>query len=225
MYQRELKQYLELQRISNQLAQTISDYYHIRKTQIRWWNVTEYFIELKKITITPLNKNQFNKLINSDYGIYGLTIINKYLSMIYYNNTSIPSRQHFTILHELSHIQLHSNMKNESYSSLIINNDYSEEDTIKEQEANILASQLLINDSSLIKYINQGFTFKQICHEFEISQLALKTRIINHIKIYVKVKNKQKHKRDNYIRNPYVYANKIVEQYISGEQIKVYNIK
>lgn len=221
MNPKELKQYLELEIISNKLVKTISDYYRIRKTQIRWWNIINYFKDTKKITIAPLNKNQFNKLINSDYGIYGLTIINKYLSMIYYNDTSIPSRQHFTILHELSHVYLHSNTKNESYSSLIINNDYSAEDTIKEQEANILAGQLLINEDALIKYVNQDFSFKQICHEFEISQLALKTRLINHIKIYVSIRN---NKTDKYVRNPYVYANTIVNQYISGEQIKIYKI-
>lgn len=219
MYPEELEKYLELQQISKELAQTISEYYHIRETQIRWWNVTEFFKDTKKITISPLNKHQFNKLINGSYGIYGLTIINKYLSMVYYNDTSIASRQHFTILHELSHIQLHSNTKNEIYSSLIIGNDYSAEDTIKEQEANTLASQLLINDSALNQHINDGFKFNQICKEFEISHEALKNRIKNYLKYYYIKNNIDCCEEDKIIQNPFIYANSITTKYMDDQKI------
>lgn len=221
MYPEELEKYLEIQQISQNLSKTISDHYHIKETQIRWQNVTDFFKDTKKITISPLNKNQFNKLINSSYGIYGLTIINKYLSIVYYNDTSIPSRQHFTILHELSHIQLHSNTMNETYSSLITSNDYSDDDQVKEQEANILASQLIINDNALCQYINNGFTFNQICKEFEISREALKNRIKNHLKYY-HIKNNIDHCDENkMIKNPFSYAIIITTRYIDGYKINI----
>jgi hypothetical protein len=48
MYPEELEKYLEIQQISKNLSETISNYYHIRATQIRWWNVTEFFKDTKK---------------------------------------------------------------------------------------------------------------------------------------------------------------------------------
>ncbi|MEN2370300.1 ImmA/IrrE family metallo-endopeptidase [Leuconostoc lactis] len=217
----DLHHYLKINHIANDLAKNISDYFSLNLTQIRWWHVTAFFEQKYNVIIEPLDSNKFNKLIKNNAGIYGTTVTDSKISIIIFNDTTIKSRQNFTILHEIAHIKLHKSNKIESYTSLKYNNNYSKEDKIKEDEANSLAGQLLINDTSLITYINNNLTFKEICQEFEISHQALKTRIKQHIVISIIQNNLITKNPKKYIKNPHSYAAKILNRYLKGERIYI----
>lgn len=65
------------------------------------------------------------------------------MAMICYNNECTDTRQHFTIMHKIGHFLLHKN--NQTYPSLMQENNYTAEDQIFEKEANNMADMLLAN--------------------------------------------------------------------------------
>ncbi|WP_461241171.1 ImmA/IrrE family metallo-endopeptidase [Paucilactobacillus sp. N302-9] len=104
-------------------------------------------------------------------------------SIIGYNTTLPLVRQHFTLMHELYHYQVHSKQgaTGEHFSDLIANQGYDEAENVREIEANIGAGMLMINESAIRYWINdKKLTFNSICKKFGISHGALYYRLLRY---------------------------------------------
>ncbi len=140
---------------------------------------------------------------------HGLTLKDQRMAMVCYNNEYAETRKHFTIMHEIGHQLLHKN--HQTYPSLIQENDYSEEDQIIENEANMMASMLLTNKKALKSLLNDRKPFNYLCKYFGISKQALKIRLFSLIYFQTAkhILNEEKE-----IENLYSYSNKCVNNYI-----------
>lgn len=112
-------------------------------------------------------------------------------------------------MHEIGHFLLHKN--NQTYPSLMQENDYSEEDQIFEKEANNMAGMLLTNKKALKSLLNDRKPFNYLCKYFGISKQALKIRLFSLIYFQTAkhILNEEKE-----IENLYSYSNKCVNNYI-----------
>lgn len=103
----------------------------------------------------------------------GITIKDRLGVSISYNKQHHLNRQNFTKCHELGHIIL------EHEGNVFASTD-GEEDTTKEQEANLFAACILIPDIILVrKILRDSKTFQDLAKELEVSAQALKYRLDN----------------------------------------------
>ena len=205
----EIEKYNELENQANQLIETVATENNCDPQDLKWWHIANYLENNHKIVLVPLNKNEFSTIIADNYGIYGLTLKDSRMAMICYNNECTETRQHFTIMHEIGHFLLHKN--NQTYPSLMQENDYSEEDQIFEKEANNMAGMLLTNKKALKSLLNDRKPFNYLCKYFGISKQALKIRLFSLIYFQTAkhILNEEKE-----IENLYSYSNKCVNNYI-----------
>lgn len=123
-------------------------------------------------------------LSDISYMIGGVAIKNEYGVIIGYNsNPSLPpERQNFSMMHETYHTLYHMDISQsfqQHYSNFFERSTYTPEETIREIEADFGSSIFLLNNKALIQQILSNKTHFDICHQFEISKLALKLRLIN----------------------------------------------
>lgn len=149
----EIEKYTELENQANQLIETVATENNCDPQDLKWWHIANYLENNHKIVLVPLNKNAFSTIIADNYGIYGLTLKDSRMAMICYSNECTETRQHFTIMHEIGHFLLHKN--NQTYPSLMQENDYTEEDQIFEKEANNMAGMLLANKKAIQSLLNE----------------------------------------------------------------------
>lgn len=205
----EIEKYTELENQANQLIETVATENNCDPQDLKWWHIANYLENNHKIVLVPLNKNEFSTIIADNYGIYGLTLKDSRMAMICYSNECTETRQHFTIMHEIGHFLLHKN--NQTYPSLMQENDYSEEDQIFEKEANNMAGMLLTNKKALKSLLNDRKPFNYLCKYFGISKQALKIRLFS--LIYFQTA-KHIFNEEKEIENLYSYSNKCVNNYI-----------
>ncbi|WP_349585379.1 ImmA/IrrE family metallo-endopeptidase [Leuconostoc citreum] len=204
----ELEKYQKLLEMSEEKRKIIALKKNIKIENIKWYDIIKFVETYEDIKIQPLPKNM-DELTSTNYGLYGITIRNK-KSFILYNNKTIKERQNFTIMHEIAHCILHDNKKTETYTSLIIENEYSEEDLIKEKEANMLAGMLLINKKILITLLHEKKPFNYLKKYFNVSAKALDTALFNHFyfQTIAQILNEEKA-----IDKPYIYCRKTINNY------------
>lgn len=92
--------------------------------------------------------------------------------MILSNKYDSPSRQKFTIAHELGHCILHQ--KELEYNRDIVvfyRKAITSESNPLEQEANCFAANLLVPDSFLRKFLEQSKTNKDLANIFKFPKL------------------------------------------------------
>ncbi|MCT3070024.1 ImmA/IrrE family metallo-endopeptidase [Leuconostoc citreum] len=205
----EIEKYIELENQANQLIKKIEKEKNCDAKDLKWWHISNYLENNHKIVLVPLNKNEFSTIIADTYGIYGLTLKDSRMAMICYNNECIETRKNFTIMHEIGHFLLHKN--NQTYPSLIQENDYTEEDKIFEKEANIMAGMLLANKKAIQTLLDDRKPFNYLCKYFGISKTALKIRLFNlfYFQTLEQILNEEKE-----IKDLYAYSHKTINNYI-----------
>lgn len=209
MFTDDIEKYGQLENQAKQLIEKIVVESNYNQKILKWWHISTYLEQKHKIVTVPLNKKDFKNIIADNYGIYGLTVKNHRMAMIFYNNECTDTRQHFTIMHEIGHYLLHKN--NQTYPSLMQENDYTEEDLIIEKEANMMAGMLLANKKAVQSLLNERKPFNYLCKYFGISKSALKIRLFNLIYFQTakEILNEEKT-----INDLYAYTNKIINNYI-----------
>ncbi len=97
---------------------------------------------------------------------------------IYVNEFDSPTRQRFTIAHELGHLALHKEQGNiVDFRDSIFNKNIFDP---KETEANIFAAELLMPKEEFIQSYNKNpGAFFLLSLKFDVSALAVKIRIDN----------------------------------------------
>lgn len=186
----------------------ISEYFDINISQITFGLIIEFFETKFNILFVyfeadlmykwfPTKKQEFkynltsnNSLMLVDFSFCnvcsGMTIpdfeSNRFV--VYINQDVIKARVMFTILHELSHIYCHlmSSVYDKVLASKTSSNysdSYPSEIAPLEDEANIIASILFLNDQRLLEYISSGPTFQQLISLSQMSKPALHNRLMN----------------------------------------------
>jgi Zn-dependent peptidase ImmA (M78 family) len=130
----------------------------------------------------------------------GLLIIDNLGSTIAVNENHIPSRQLFTTAHELGHFYLHRELQQEFFEQGLRENVYTQSELIKEKQANLFASELLVPIEVLEKMLQKRFSFYRIARTIGVSKEALKWRIVRYL-------------QDKY-NLFYTFAVKLVSEYI-----------
>lgn len=99
------------------------------------------------------------------------------------NDNHIPSRQLFTIAHELGHYYLHKDQKQSFLETNLNENLYSYGELLMEREANLFASELLVPVEVLEYMINHRYSFFRIYKTIGLSAEALKWRLHRYVKV------------------------------------------
>lgn len=170
--------------------------------------ITKLFSKKEKTTLKPTLNEQLN--IND----IGTTTNNKRGISISYERDSFPAQQNFTKCHELGHLFLKHRGEN---FTLLPEND-------TQQEANLFSAFILIPDIILYhKIVNQGKNFSTVKNELQMSEIALKYRLINFLQIESKLskavaeKYEYEYQIDNNAKNLITILKKheetILEQY------------
>ncbi|WP_349535529.1 ImmA/IrrE family metallo-endopeptidase [Leuconostoc citreum] len=206
MLEEELDTYNYLYNISNTLITEIEIKKNTTYQNIKWYTIINYMQENHPIVIKPI-KNNFKLISETNFGLYGATMTLGNQTFIQYNDKNIKQRQNFTIMHEISHYLLH---QNNTYVSLMNENNYSEADLIKEREANMLAGMLLINKKILIQLLHDRKPFNYLKKYFNVSTQALDKSLFNHFyfQTIAQILNEEKA-----IDKPYIYCRKTINNY------------
>lgn len=131
------------------------------------------------------------------------------MAMICYNNECKDTRQHFKIMHEIGHFLLHKN--NQTYPSLMQENDYTEEDQLFEKEANNMAGMLLANKKAIQSLLNERKPFNYLCKYFGIRNQAMRIRLFN---LFYFQTAKQVIEEEKEVKNIYIYSQQTITNYI-----------
>lgn len=150
---------------------------------------TGYGIDLNKAAAAlgeSLNQNiiirnaDLRKMLN---GVSGFTYVRNDGIYIVVNSIEPPSRQRFTVAHELGHIYLGDiNVKdldnlNIVYRSELEFSKNDPENLIKEHRANAFASEILMPGEQVIELLEKGLDSKQLAEIFGVSIEAMNLRI------------------------------------------------
>lgn len=104
--------------------------------------------------------------------------------LVYINQDVVKGRVMFTLLHELTHIYCH--LMDTKYEQVLVSktsssysDSYPAHIAPLEEEANVIASILFLNDQQLLKHIKSGTTFEQLKEQSQMSPPALHNRLMN----------------------------------------------
>lgn len=208
MFEDELEKYQYLSKKSDEIINQVAISKGTPYEKIKWYMVKDYIQKNNRICIVPI-KHNLAELTTSNYGLYGATMKMGNYTLIEYNDLNIKERQHFTIMHEISHFILHKN--DQTYPSLMQENDYSENDKQNEKEANMMAGMLLANKKAIQSLLDDRKPFIYLCKYFGISKPALKIRLFN---LFYFQTLEQVIKEEKQIEDLYAYSHKTINNYI-----------
>lgn len=112
-----------------------------------------------------------------DGDISGMVKNSKDSKQIFVNNQDIPTRQRFTIAHEIGHIILHHDSLDKDFNVI----DYRNNGTFsrKESEADSFAASLLMPKVRAIRVWNFYEDVDDFADEFKVSKMAASIRLRN----------------------------------------------
>ena len=110
----------------------------------------------------------------------GFFQLSKRIIIIYINCNLSDIEQRNVLAHELSHAILHKHMNRVFMDSLTLNvpNRY-------ENQANLLAAYMIIDDYDAREYIINGYTYEQISRLTGVKELFVKQRIDDYISMHI----------------------------------------
>lgn len=104
--------------------------------------------------------------------------------VVYINQDVVKPRVMFTLLHELAHIYCH--LMDTDYEQVLVSktsssysDSYPEHIAPLEEEANVIASILFLNDQQLLNHIKYGVSFELLMETSQMSAPALHNRLMN----------------------------------------------
>lgn len=112
---------------------------------------------------------------NLSDNIAGQVIKNKQISAIYINANDAPSRQRFSIAHEIAHILLHHNPQEETFTDYRNNGTYSQQ----EFEADNFAAALLMPKDRSLDIWNICKDVDDFANAMRVSKAAASIRLTN----------------------------------------------
>lgn len=205
MYNRETFEYREIDATDYlsysenalSLLSSISEWAEMPTSEITYSTIIDFFVKHFDIEIIFFDRSQgFYKsiydflnpeILEVDATFYkrvsGLTVTNGSSYKIFLHKYKNKQRKIFTLLHELVHIYFHcsDNSYMQIFASMDVRNHYPYEILPFEDEANVIASILYLNNEKLIEYLEKGMSFDLILTRHSISRRALHNRIKNYL--------------------------------------------
>lgn len=151
---------------------TIEDYsYKVLKDYM----VNNHNISIQKVSFGSYIDNLW------DGALIGKENSDKWL--IHIKKNMIPTRQNFTICHELSHYIYDCDFgkRTANFQSLSTTHSKDYEDKIEEKLADTSAGVFMIPDECIRDSLLRGMSFREICKKYGLSPPALKTRIAQYM--------------------------------------------
>ncbi|MBC1474951.1 ImmA/IrrE family metallo-endopeptidase [Listeria grandensis] len=173
-------EYFKIAELVNEVISKIASFSKIDIEGLRWYHIKAYADKIDNLEIFPYEFSESTSKALSGFvkncsGVYLLS---------YNTNQEINSgRQHFTFCHEFYHYLFHfdGTSGNLSFSDLIHKDQYSQDESPKEIEANIGASLFLINDFALLRLLDCNYSFSQLCSRFEVSYSCMWNRLMDYL--------------------------------------------
>lgn len=182
---------------ANHLLKEISEWSSVPVIDLSCREVIEFFLNSFPIDIIYFdNTDRIKRKINGFEPLISLEVSETYLKRvsgftmtdgnyfkIFLQQFYCAERIIFTLLHELVHIYFHCNQGEymQIFASLQSDEDYPESIVPFEDEANIIASILNLNDERLVKYLDDGCSFDMIVNRHGLSKTALHNRLNNYL--------------------------------------------
>ncbi|MEC3942412.1 ImmA/IrrE family metallo-endopeptidase [Enterococcus mundtii] len=203
MYNRETYEYREIDSYdyklysenAHSLLLVISDWAETPISEITYFQIVEFFVEHFEIEIIFFDSAQcpfespyhfFNNKIYEVSSVFkkrvsGFTVTDGRSYKIFLQKYRNRQRIVFTLLHELVHIYFHcsDNSYTQIFASMDVDGHYPDEILPFEDEANVIASILYLNNEKLVEYFDEGLSFDLILVNHCISKRALHNRINN----------------------------------------------
>lgn len=167
-------QYFEVANSLYDLKEKVCNYFNITMSQLRWFHVMNYLKDTGKVIF---QYGYFSKEFN---GKTRRIDKNHILTMLNTNEENNDGRKHFTAMHEVTHSVLHLDgaLSNKTFYSNSANDVSSD---LKEIQADIGASELLMTSEAIYQACCSHQTFRNMCNTFEVSYGALNTRLLNYL--------------------------------------------
>ncbi|MGG5325258.1 hypothetical protein IGJ83_002908 [Enterococcus pernyi] len=205
MYNRETFEYREIDASdyrlysenAHSLLTAVSEWAEMPIPEITYFTIIEFFVEHFDIEIVFFNSSSgtYNSIydffnpevleVNTTFykRVSGFTVTNGTSFKILLHKYSNKQRIIFTLLHELVHIYFHcsDNSYMQIFASMDVRSHYPEEILPFEDEANVIASILYLNNEKLVEYFEDGTSFDLIQTRHCISARALHNRIKNYL--------------------------------------------
>lgn len=182
---------------ANYLLDLISDWANIPLSEITYNEVIDFFIEKFDIEIVYFDKkeewlrNQPSYVFEQQIEVAptfakrvsGFTATDGNRFKIFLQKYTKEQRIIYTLLHELVHIYFHCTNTNymQIFASIEVDEHYPEAILPFEDEANVIASFLYLNETKLIEYLEEGCSFDMILSRHNISRRALHNRLNNYL--------------------------------------------
>lgn len=167
-------QYFEVVNSLYDLKKEVCNYFNITMSQLRWFHIMNYLKDTGKVIF---QYGYFSKEFNGKTRRIDKDHI---LTMLNTNEENNDGRKHFTAMHEVTHSVLHLDgaLSNKTFYSNSANDVSSD---LKEIQADIGASELLMTSEAIYQACCSHQTFKDMCNTFEVSYGALNTRLLNYL--------------------------------------------
>ncbi|MGL9971341.1 ImmA/IrrE family metallo-endopeptidase [Enterococcus sp. DIV1420a] len=191
----EADEYEQYEENATSLLSEISEWYEKPISEISYTDIIYFFINKFNIEIVYFdNKSEIfvpnYRFINKEiYGVHstftekvsGFTVTNGEKYKIFLRKYRKKQRIKFTLLHELVHIYFHCIKSDylKLFYSINVDSHYPKEIIPFENEANVIASILYLNDEKLVDYFYNDYSFDRIMVIHNISRSALHNRIKN----------------------------------------------
>lgn len=182
---------------ANYLLGLISDWANVSLSEITYEEVIDFFIQKFDIEIVYFDKkedwfcdhfpyvykHQIEVTKTFAKRVSGFTVASGNNFKIFLQNFTNRQRIIYTLLHELVHIYFHCTNKNymQIFASMEVDEHYPKEIIPFEDEANVIASFLYLNETKLIEYLEEGCSFDLILSRHNISRRALHNRLNNYL--------------------------------------------
>lgn len=188
--------YLAYRKNILELLDDISNWHKIDYEKITHKEIIKYFLDNYNIQFVSFTANQpvnrlkivpSRDLIEVDTSFSkraaGFTMTKKQKYIVFLNQDFTKQRLIFTLLHELVHIFCHCDSEEymKIFAQLEHDEEYPKEIIPFEDEANVGASLLYLNDYALIHCLEERVSFDQIRIRKKISAKALHNRIKNYL--------------------------------------------
>lgn len=162
------------------LHHQVAIYFQIHPAYLRWYHFRQYAENVLNFDIVcrdfgRVSSNIVSGMLYSNCGTVAIGVNT--------NGKINIGRQHFTMMHELSHgiAHVNGNIQTQSFKDLVSSSNYSKEDIIIENEADFCASIMMISDEALEDAITLDTSFEELCFIFEASKGCVNTRLFNYL--------------------------------------------
>ncbi|MEI5994037.1 ImmA/IrrE family metallo-endopeptidase [Candidatus Enterococcus mansonii] len=117
--------------------------------------------------------------------ISGMLIQDQQETTIVFNQRLDETMRHFVVSHEIIHYLFHKNERNNVFLDTQNHLEHFYQKELKEFQANIGASAILVPDNVFIHFLKNGWNLAQLSNRFKISEQHLSIRLVQMMQAFL----------------------------------------